>query len=78
MSYKLLKQGVRRLSDQACIPSDLANTDWQEYTKWLAAGNVPLPADPDPIPQPPKDLLDLFNEMSAARKTLFKDELKKP
>jgi hypothetical protein len=58
MSYKLLKQGVRRLSDQACIPSDLANTDWQEYTKWLAAGNTPLPVDPDPIPI---DLSDVDN-----------------
>ena len=58
MSYKLLKQGVFRLTDKACIPPDPANTDWQEYQKWLAAGNLPLPADPDPTPI---DLSDVDN-----------------
>ena len=27
------------------IPTDLANTDYAEYLKWLEAGNTPLPAD---------------------------------
>jgi hypothetical protein len=27
------------------IPFDPANTDYQEYLKWLEAGNTPLPAD---------------------------------
>jgi hypothetical protein len=27
------------------IPFDLANTDYQEYLKWVSEGNQPLPAD---------------------------------
>ena len=54
--YKLLPQQktpnglvdvevIQRLSDNAFIPMDEQNTDYQEYLKWVAEGNEPTPAD---------------------------------
>ena len=36
---------VQRLSDNAFIPFAPANTDYQEYLKWVAEGNTPQPAE---------------------------------
>jgi hypothetical protein len=49
--YKLIKEptgfssSIVRLLDNASIPFDPANTDYQAYLKWLSEGNTPLPAD---------------------------------
>jgi hypothetical protein len=48
--YKLLntisgEQYIIRLEDNAQIPKDEDNRDYQQYQLWLAAGNTPLPAD---------------------------------
>ena len=53
-TYKHLKDGITgtkvtdviiRKEDNAFIPFDEANTDYQEYKLWLAAGNTPEAAD---------------------------------
>ncbi|MCA1524285.1 hypothetical protein [Bradyrhizobium yuanmingense] len=37
---------VIRIADQALIPNDEANLDWQAYQQWRADGGVPDPAQP--------------------------------
>ena len=36
---------VQRVSDNAFIPFDPANTDAQQFAKWLQEGNIPTSAD---------------------------------
>jgi len=50
--YKLLPdsifgeaQCVLRIADNASVPKDPDNTDYQAYLKWLEEGGTPLPAD---------------------------------
>ena len=48
-----LTQGdtILRLTDNAFIPPDPANTDYAAYLAWVEEGNTPLPA-PEPEPAP--------------------------
>ena len=57
MAYKLTKftnliSGVTtegdtiiRIADNAAIPKDEGNTDYQDYLAWVAEGNTPEAAD---------------------------------
>lgn len=40
---------VRRDVDEAVIPFDASNVDYQTYKAWIAAGNTPTPAAPAAI-----------------------------
>jgi hypothetical protein len=47
MVYKLTNAGtIFRLADQATIPVDAQNRDYQDYQAWVALGNTPQTADP--------------------------------
>lgn len=37
--------GIIKVEDNLHIPLDPANTDYQEYLKWLSDGNTPEEAD---------------------------------
>jgi hypothetical protein len=50
ITYKLVKNYLGEVyavnrSDGWSIPFSEANTDYQEYLKWVAEGGVPEPAD---------------------------------
>ena len=36
---------IQRISDNAVIPFDPANTDYQEYLEWVVEGNTPEEAE---------------------------------
>ena len=71
MTYQLTTgDTILRLADNAFIPPDPANTDYQAYLAWVEAGNTPEPA---PIPEPPAPLT---TEQKLEAAGLSVDELK--
>ena len=42
---KVIENYIFRIEDNAFIPFDPANTDYQAYLLWLEEGNTPLPAE---------------------------------
>jgi len=71
MTYQLThSETIKRLSDNASIPPDPENTDYQQYLEWVSQGNEPLPPDPLPEPEP------LTPEQKLAQSGLTVEELK--
>lgn len=55
MNYKLIHDPLNGnvssiCSDIGTIPVDASNRDYRTYLAWLAEGNTPDPADPEPEP----------------------------
>ena len=53
MTYQLTQgDTILRLTDNAFIPPDPANTDYAAYLAWVEEGNTPEPApEPEPVPE---------------------------
>lgn len=51
--YQLItnSDGVLRVEDNAHIPNDGGNRDWQAFLAWKAEGNTPDPPPPDLSPR---------------------------
>lgn len=55
--YKFFKKGtygsyndmIVRIIDNAWIPLDISNTDYQEYLKWVEEGNIAEDWNPEGI-----------------------------
>jgi hypothetical protein len=45
MTGEVSQNVIKRLADNAFIPLDPANTDYQKYLEWLSEGNTPLLPD---------------------------------
>lgn len=71
MTYQLTASDcILRLSDNAFIPPDPANTDYAAYLTWLESGNTPEPAPEPPAP------VELTPAEKLAASGLTVDELK--
>ena len=72
--YKLTNsETIIRTTDNAFIPADVANTDYQQYLQWVSEGGEPEPADPiqEPTPLTPEEKLQNAGLTISELKTLL-------
>jgi hypothetical protein len=67
--YKLGRDVIVRSKDNANIPYNPGNADYEAYLDWLTAGNVPDPQDAAPIPTDTKDQI-ILREIAAELKKI--------
>lgn len=67
MQNKVSDSAILRDEDQAFIPFDPDNVDYQDYLAWLDQGNEPNPPPGDPVPPietpPPPDIVELNSQV---------------
>jgi hypothetical protein len=67
MQGQVSDQIILRDEDQAHIPFDPDNVDYQEYLAWLAEGNEPNPVPANPTPPmeepPPPDIVEVHAQV---------------
>lgn len=71
MNYQLTTGGVK--AGDTFIPNDERNADYRKYLEWLSKGNVPEPADPEPVRQikiNPSQQIILANGIDVAKVTI--------
>jgi hypothetical protein len=62
--YKLNQTStITRLSDNASIPNNPANSDYSAYLIWLSEGNTPEPAEPIILPSANETIIAKISEM---------------
>jgi hypothetical protein len=66
--YQLtLSSSILRLADNALIPNDLTNRDWQVYQEWLLEGNIPQPVSESVLASSVRGQRDALLSMSDNR-----------
>lgn len=67
MKNQVSETTIQRDEDQAFIPFDPDNIDYQEYLAWLDEGNQPNPPPASPVPPieepPPPDIVEVHAQV---------------
>jgi len=66
--YRLTNtESIKRLTDNALIPTDERNTDYAQYLAWVAEGNTPEPADIPTLDQRKADKQSEIDALEASQ-----------
>ena len=74
MTNKPSETMIQRDADQAFIPFDDGNRDYQEYKLWLASGKKPTSVVAPPQPEPALDPWTIIKELQERIKKLEEEK----